>query len=164
MSVKNKKRTIKTYPHFALVLIWLTSLFACSKEEVALLVPFELCNRQQPLVWSTPEPENALLGEWQWGYSSCFWKREAIDIEAYAGLVVEMKADYTLVFKEKGQPRRTAAWKLVRDTSDSSYLTLETTPWVPTLDGWIRLCDSTVTFGSSYLDGCDHFFKRKVAE
>jgi hypothetical protein len=136
-------------------------LFACDNDEN--LPPPDPCEAMwdchHQMVWDSLNTKDALIGEWEWEYISCFWSPENANNEQFDGLTVEFKADNTLEVKENGQITQTSNWKVVKGRFIP--FTLDVDPTVFQLLGIIVLCNGRVEFSDSYRDGCDNCFRRK---
>ena len=114
------------------------------------------CNEKNG--WDSNKAVEAVIGEWDWIYFSCFYNGGIDQHEAYKGLSILFKSDMTLVVKQDGQVTQTSTWNVV--SSETEYLVIEADPYVTQLSGRILFCDDLVEFNQSYIDGCDNYLER----
>ena len=55
--------------------------------------------------WDSLQTNNALIGEWDWEFISCFWTPQDANSRDFRGLSVLFKPDSTLQVKDKGRLR-----------------------------------------------------------
>ena len=134
-------------------------LLACDKGEDLPSSQVNMWDCHNQMTWDSLKIKNTLIGEWEWVYISCFWNPEDANDNEFEGLVIEFKSDNTLYVKEKGQITQTSNWKVV--DADADLFALDVDPSVTQLYGRIFFCDERVGFSTSYIDGCDNYFKRK---
>lgn len=101
---------------------------------------------------------NALIGQWKWEFTQCFWTYEDANGEDFKGLTIEFKKDGTLKVRENSNTVQTSNWFL--DEIGSSFFKLKAEPPVEQLYGAVTLCKNRVVFSGSDADGCDNYFSK----
>lgn len=136
-------------------------LFTCCKkeEDVPPVHVEQLWACHHEMTWDSLSTRNALLGEWEWEFISCYWSPENANGDEFKGLVIHFKSDDTLIVTENGQITQVSSWKVV--DGDGDLFELEVNPYVGQLYGRILFCDQKVEFNDSYIDGCDNYFVKK---
>ncbi|PHN05029.1 hypothetical protein [Flavilitoribacter nigricans] len=139
------------------LLLLIVFLPAC-QEETALPYSIEgAYNCYQDETWTLESVDDALIGEWDHVYYSC-----------YSGEMEEIPVgDLRLVFKENheleiyrdGLLDRQDTWEVIpRGSENFALTTSQIQPW---LNGDIVICEDLLVFFESYIDGCDNYFERR---
>ncbi|MCB0696520.1 MAG: hypothetical protein KDC07_04100 [Chitinophagaceae bacterium] len=98
-----------------------------------------------------------LEGTWVWISSSCYWNySEVIAADKQVVLIFKDAGNYQLF--ENGTVESEGTWKLSQ--IDNNTWDIVTSAKSKYLHGHILLCNDEVVFYSSYLDGCDYYFRR----
>lgn len=144
-----------------LIAILLSVLFVACKEVFVPRAPASLqemwdCNEDSGL--DSLALRNALVGEWEWEYVSCFWTPNEASKTSSDGVSITFEPDGSLIVYETGKLVEAATWQL--GPGDSGTFEMQTNPRVNYLYGRILLCKDRVLFNHSYIDGCDNYFKR----
>jgi len=142
-----------------LLLIVLILSFACNKGENPPISQADISDCHHEMTWDSLKISNALIGEWEWEYISCFNNPEGANGDEFKGLTIEFKSGNTLNVKENGQTTQTSNWVVVN--GGTNWFSIDVDPNVSQLHGQILLCEEIVEFNESYIDVCDNYFKRK---
>lgn len=140
-----------------LLLAILLILLACNKEPNPPISQSDMWDCHSGMTWDSLKTANALIGEWEWEYISCF-SGLANDSES-KGLTIEFKSDNTLDVKQDGETTQISTWEVVERST--GFFKVDVAPSVNQLNGLILFCDERIEFQSSESDGCDDYFKRK---
>jgi hypothetical protein len=109
--------------------------------------------------WDSLTTHNALIGEWEWEYISCYWNPDGGNDSDHKGLTIEFKSDQSLIVTEKGEVTQTSSWEV--GDGDLDLYEIYVDPSVIQLHGRILICDEWLEFNDSYIDGCDNYFRKK---
>ena len=138
-----------------LFLLFLTFL-SCQRETNGPLTTQLSCNNFHPLDSQTVRSN--LLGNWKWLQRTCFWTGSQVT-PADKLVQIRFLPNQTFTVTEAGIQTKQGSWSLQR-TNDNNWI-LAMNPASEYLYGLIRFCDSLVVFADSYVDGCDHLFRRE---
>lgn len=128
---------------------------SCNREPISQADIWACDNEMQ---WDSLSTHQALIGEWEWEYISCFSDPEELNHDEYNGMTIEFSDNNILQVREDGQLVQISTWEL--ELEDGSLFGIHAVPRVIQLYGRILICDDRVKFNDSYRDGCDNFFKR----
>lgn len=108
--------------------------------------------------WDSARIRNALIGNWQWEYITCYWTPENANGKDYKNLTLEFMQNDSVAVKVNNQIIQLSSWKITQLNDGYSKLTVN--PIVIQLPGKILFCGGHVLFYDSYTDGCDNYFKK----
>ena len=145
---------------FASIVAILILCVGCNKEKEPLSPPIiDMWNCHHESTWDESSTREALIGEWEWEYIGCYSVPSNANYEEFEGLEIEFKDDNTLDVIEDGQIIQTSTWEVV--DGDVDLFAVDVEPSVSQLYGRILFCEELVEFETSYIDGCDNYFRRK---
>jgi len=155
---RTKQIIFKNYL-FILISVSLVVLSSCNKKEQPPISHNDVWDCHSKKKWDSLEIKNNLIGSWDLEFMSCFWVSEIISYDDSHFLTNEFRSDNTLEVMENNEIIQNSNWRVVN--SSPNLFTLEVEPVVAYLKGYVLFCDERVEFNYSYIDLCDHFFKRK---
>lgn len=134
------------------LLITLGFLFACGKKID--INSYYDCNKKQNL--DSGATAAKLLGSWKWSKRDCLDNQQSSPANQF--VTVEFRADSTFRVRVDTSTVTAGVWKLA--LAETGIYRLELSKPSVFLAGRILLCNEEVLFNASYIDACDHLFKR----
>ncbi|MGB0839850.1 MAG: hypothetical protein ACPGXL_06900 [Chitinophagales bacterium] len=150
------KQLKRIFPIVAMTLLLI--IVSCSKDSIRPVGFDRMSECHAGTAWDSTKLTNALIGEWEWEYLSCYSGDDEGDNSIYQGLVIEFKSDYTLEVSENGVVTQNSTWEWKEGAV--YYTGVKATPSVGQLYGVMLFCGGRVEFRGSYTDVCDNIFKR----
>jgi hypothetical protein len=114
------------------------------------------CFKEQE--WDEVKLRDAMVGNWEWEFVSCFWTPEHDSGKTYLGLSLEFKGDSTLIVRESGDITQVATWYI---EEHGEWFKMDTDPPIYQLYGFIYICGPKLQFIDSGGDGCDNYFRNQ---
>lgn len=146
-----------TYSFILIVSVIVATLCACDKDQKPPISQGFIWECHHETVWDSLNTMEALIGQWQWEYTSCVWEvSEGTGNPMFKNTTIEFKSNNTLEIKEIDQIVQIATWRVV--DGDAELYEIETIPTSFLLQGRILFCDELIEFNNSYIDGCDNYF------
>lgn len=147
----------KTFLLVVAICIFIFFISACQKDKLE-KYDNDIWKCHQDQEWSASKVARCLYGKWKWQSVVYYWE-EGTDNSKHLGLSITFKRNHQLEVCQDGDVITTAIWsvkKLENWDEDSYELVVE--PSVGYLHGVILICDNTVMFNDTPLDGAGHTF------
>ncbi len=132
-----------------------TSIASCSKSPSQ--DELRECHDNQNL--QLAEIRDNLIGEWELVMIMCY-SNPMRETESSTGLFIEFKENGELVVTKSNNTINTTNWQI--DERLTNMYEVVTDLEVPEIRGTIVSCEDRVEFRLSYIDLCDHRFKRII--